>query len=79
MPGNPGAAAQATIAACNSIRRANASRKFMHTTSYNITDIDNRLLLHPSLAIQSGPAIALRKSSVLSRQELQRLILEMVD
>ena len=33
----------------------------------------------PTTAAQPGTLIARRKSSVLSRQELQRLVLEMVD
>lgn len=50
----------------------------MHTISSNTSDLNNRIPHMLGLASQSGPTSAIRKSSVLSREELQRLIQDMV-
>ncbi len=50
----------------------------MHTTTIQFSDFTNRIPHKPNRAGQSGPAISSRKSPVLSRRELQHLILDMV-
>ena len=51
----------------------------MHTTSYNFTDFNSRITHKPIIAGLSGVIIPPRRPAVLSRRELQRLILDMVD
>ncbi len=50
---------------------------------YTTTSVSSNYHLHitqkPGVAAQSGPIVSRRQSPVLSRQELQRLILDMVD
>ena len=50
----------------------------MHTTTIRFSDFTNRIPDKPNRAGQTGAAISSRKSAVLTRKELQRLILDMV-
>ena len=50
----------------------------MHTTSYKFSDFNTPIPHQTRLAGRTGAVLSTRKSPVLSRQELQRLILDMV-
>jgi hypothetical protein len=52
----------------------------MYTSTYSVFSDYHLSVAHkPSVAAQAGPVVTHRPSPVLSRQELQRLILDMVD
>lgn len=50
----------------------------MYITSYKFSASNTRIPHQTRFAGQTGVAISPRKSSVLSREELQRLILDML-
>ncbi len=50
----------------------------MHTTICNFIDMNTKFSRKSKIAGRSGSVVSPRKSPVLSRKELQRLILDMV-